>query len=279
MSWLFYAISCAFFYGIIAVYLKYLNRRGIDEGTLTFVMFFYSLPFLFVPAYIHGFPPLNAKFIFYLLLVIVADGIGYLLYAKSIKNAEVSLVVPVLSLSPLVVVPFSWLLMRELPPAKGVVGMLVIGVGLATLSAGNGGSSSKVFFKNKGVRYALLTVLVWGVSANLDKLALNNSHPLVYPFIVSAGIAAFCYMFASHKHAFDKKNILLFFGFGFINALLLITHMLALNTGYVSYLIAVKRSGMFIAVILGWLLFKEKSPGVKLLASIFIIAGIYLLVK
>ena len=279
MNWFFYAAMCAFFYGVEGVYLKYLNRKGIDEGTLTFAMFFYALPFLFIPACLSNQRTFTGNFILYFSLVTVIDGFGYLFYSTSIKNGEVSLVVPVLSLSPVVVMPFSWLLLREMPPAKGVIGMLIIGLGLALLSAGNGAASPKIFFKNRGVRYALLTVLVWGVSANLDKMALKCSGPLVYPFVICAGLAAFCYLFTTRERAFDKKNVPLFFVLGAVNAMLFLTHMLALNTGYVSYLIAVKRSGMLIAVLLGWLFFKEKSPGLKFLASIFIIAGIYMLVR
>ena len=279
MSWFFYAALCAFFYGVEGVFLKYLNRKGIDEGTLTFAMFFYALPFLFIPAYLRGPRPITGNFILYFSLVIVIDGFGYFFYSTSIKNAEVSLVVPVLSLSPVVVIPFSWILMREMPPAKGVIGMLIIGLGLALLSAGTGEESPKHFFKNKGVRYALLTVLVWGVSANLDKMALKCSDPMIYPFVICAGLAAFCYLFTTRSRAFDKKNLPVFFALGAVNAMLFLTHMLALNSGYVSYLIAVKRSGMLVAVLLGWLFFKEKSPGFKFLASIFIIAGIYMLVR
>jgi len=282
MNWFFYAVLCAFFYGIEGVYLKYLNRQGIDEGTLVFAMFFYSLPFLFVPAFMHGIHPVGGNFLFYVVLVVIANGLGFLYYSKSIKNTEVSLAVPVLSLSPLVVVPFSWIFMRELPPVKGILGIVIIGFGLAALSAGtagSGGTSLKLFFKNKGVRFALLTVLIWGVSANLDKIALRYSHPLVYPLITSAGISIFYSFFTAPSRIFNKKYFLLFLGLGFVNAGLFLSHMLALNTGYVSYLIAVKRSGMLIAVLLGWLLFKEKNPGLKFLASVFIIAGIFLLVK
>jgi len=279
MNWFFYAVLCAFFYGIEGVYLKYLNRKGIDEGTLVFAMFFYSLPFLFLPAFIQGFHPVSGRFFVYIVLVVIANGFGFMFYSKAIKNTDVSIAVPVMSLSPLVVVMFSWILMREMPPLKGILGMLIIGMGLAALSIGHTGVPSKSFFKNKGVRFALLTVLIWGISANLDKMALKYSQPLVYPFISCAGISVFCSFLTSPRRIFDKKYFLLFLGLGFVNAGLFLSHMLALNTGYVSYIIAVKRSGMLIAVLLGWLFFKEKSPGLKLLASIFIIAGIFLLVK
>jgi len=267
---------CALCYGLEGVYLKYLHKKGIDEYTLVFSLFFFSLPFLIPAALLHGFQPIAPGFIFVLLAVIVGNGMGFFFYSKSIKNTDVSLALPVLSLSPLVVVPFAWIMLGETPSAKGFAGILLIGCGLVALSVG-GGIKFSGFFRDKGVKFALITVLIWAVVASLDKMALRFVHPVVYPMFCAAGIAAVFLPFTSAEKFLRKDRLLLLLPLGMINAGLFLTHMLALNTGFVSYIIAVKRSGMIVGVLLGWLLFGERSPGSRLLASIVIVAGIFLL--
>lgn len=280
MNWFFYAGLCALFYGIEGVYLKYLHRKGIDELTLAFALFFYSVPLLFIPAALHGFSPPDKNFLFLLLLVTVGNSFGFFFYSKAIKNAEVSLVMPVLAVSPVLVVPFSWLLIRELPPTGGIAGLAFITIGLFFLSfRGKREVSFSVLLKNKGVRFAVLTLFIWAVVANMDKLVLQKSHPLVYPFYSVLGITLCFSIVAPAGRIFRREHLPLFIGLGIVHAGLFLTHMLALNSGYVSYLIAVKRSGMLVAVFLGWLIFHEKNIRNKFAASLLILAGIFLLLK
>jgi len=279
MNWLFYALLCAFFYGIEAVYLKYLHKKGIEENTLICAMFLYALPLLFIPASIHGFREVKSVFWIVLVFVAVGNGLGFYFYSKAIKNTDVSLAAPVLSISPLVVVFFSWIFLMELPPAKGFAGMLCIVIGLAFLTAGWQGLNIVEFIKNRGVKFALITVLIWEIVASIDKVALGYSAPMVYPFISASAISAVYLFFAkvSLKNIFRKETFGLFACLGFINAGLFLTHMLALNTGYVSYVIAIKRSGVLISIIVGKFIFKEKQSGLRAIASLFILLGLYFL--
>jgi len=280
IPWYGYAFITALAYGMEGVYLKYFHRKNMGETPLVFATFLYSLPFLSVPAGFHlRQAVLTEKFLFYLVLVGLGNGLGFYYYSKAIRNTEVSVAVPVLSLSPVLVVPFSFLLLGQLPGWQGFLGLVFVVCGLFFLSWSKN-RTFRSFFIDKGVRYALLTVLIWGVVANIDKLALNQSHPLVYPFFSAVMITVFMAPFGARKEIFSPRYIFLLLGLGLVHALLFLFHMLALQRApQVAYVIAIKRLGMIVAILLGRFIFKEERPGMKFLAALFFLIGIYLIVE
>jgi len=286
--WLYYSVACAIFYGIEGFFLKVLHKKNIDEFIVVKSLFLYSIPFLFPFALKDGFYFKDLSFFIFLFIVGIGNAFGFYFYSKAIKNTEVSIAVPILSLSPVLVIPSSYIIMGEILPLKGILGVFVTTIGLIILSYSKDKDPDfKKFISDKGVRYALITLLIWSIVASLDKKTLKLSSPLSYPFFAVTMITIFLFLSklnrpdgaSSYRSIFDKKYLLLFFVAGIIHSGLFLSHMLALNSSYVSYLIAIKRSGMLLTIILGYIVFKEKKPGLKLISAIIILFGIYLLIK
>lgn len=277
MSWYFWAFICSLMYGIEGVYLKFLHKKNIDEFSVLKALFLYSIPFLFPVALNDGFYFKKKLFFLFLLIVGIGNSLGFYFYSKSIKNTDVSIAVPILSVSPILVIPTSYIIMGEILPFKGIIGVVITTIGLFLLSYSKKNRIN--FFQDKGVIYAFITVLIWSVVASLDKRALKLSSPSSYPFFSVTMITLILIFSTPGKEIFNRKYIFYFLIAGFIHALLFLSHMFALNSSFVAYLIAIKRSGMIVSVLLGWILFKEKKPFLKLLSSIIILGGIYLLLS
>ncbi len=283
MSWLFYAVICALAYGTEGVYVKGILRKEINEYLIVWGMFLFALPWVFILAFLKGFPPLNATFWFACLGAVAGNAFGFTFYVKAIKYTDVSLAVPLLSLSPVLLLFTSFIMLEEVPSLPGILGVVLVTIGCYLLP----GTEERGFLSpfrmigsDKGCRYAIVTVLVWSMVANIDKIALLHSSPYVYPFITTV-LFSLIFLPAVWPWRRDMRNVSVqkkLAGIGFIHAVLLISHMLALQLTLVPYLIAVKRSGMLLSVLLGWILLKERKGGGRILPSAIILCGLGLII-
>jgi len=276
MNWFLPAGMCAVIFGILGLYVRYLHINNISEpSVILFSYFAFSLPILLIPALKEGFPAPAAGF--WPIAAAAASGnlIGFYSSIKALKHSEASLVMPILAMSPLFVIPVSAVLLKEFPSPAAGAAMLLTAFGCYMLTAGkNLAEPFKKLSGEKGVKWAFLTVGVWAFVANFDKLALEKSSIESYPFYVSALVALLALpFFLKNSSKIKRSDIKYLAGCGILNAGLFMTHMAALALTKVSYLIAVKRSGVLIAVAGGILLFGEKERFRRLGASAVIIAG------
>jgi len=125
---------------------------------------------------------------------------------------------------------------------------------------------------------------VWSVTANVDKLAVRASSPSAYAFWFHLVMSVLMVPFLSRSRNVTKAPgdsspggvglLLGLAGVGVLQALLAGTQMYAILRTDVTYVIAVKRSGMVVSVLMGGLLLGEQSPGRRFVASLIILAGL-----
>ncbi|MBA3052724.1 MAG: EamA family transporter [Candidatus Omnitrophota bacterium] len=275
MHWIIISGLCAVFFGVQGVYIRYLHLKNISSTeAILFSYFSFALPFLMVPAIKEGFGAIQPGFWQWTILTSTGALAGFYCSIKALKYSEASLVMPVLALSPLLVIPVSALMLKEFPSATALISMLIIVIGCYVLaSGGNLAAPFKMIAEEKGVRWALLTIVIWSFVASADKIALGRSSVAVYPFIEAAFITLLLLPLL-FKIKIKLKELKYLFVCGALNAGLFMTHMAALAvTPRVSYLIAIKRSGILISVVGGLLLFREKDRIRRLSAAVIIIAG------
>ena len=138
----------------------------------------------------------------------------------------------------------------------------------------------KAIARERGSRLMLLVALVWSVSAVYDKVAVLASSP---PFYQTFFAAAFAVLYAPflliglRKTPVESNMVPRLFLIGAICAVMTLSQFAAIQSALASYVIAVKRSGMIVSVILGYLFFKEENLRARLAGALLMSSGVVLL--
>lgn len=129
----------------------------------------------------------------------------------------------------------------------------------------------------------LLTAILWGSSPILEKIGLRNTSPLIALTIRSVGVAVILLIMLScmgklkELFSVEGKTVILFTISGIMAGLLgMWTYFGALKAGATSKIVPIAASYPLITVLLSILILKEGVTLVRLLGTLLIIAGIWL---
>jgi uncharacterized membrane protein len=213
------------------------------------------------------------------------NALGAVLYIKAIKISDISLVIPLISLTPLFLFITSPLIIGEWPSAVGSLGVVLIVAGSYVLNFKHRSDGYlaplKAVYKEKGPRLMLLVALIWSISSNFDKIGVLNSSPMYW------SAAIYLYLFAAlaplilwrSGDAITKslKSWKVFLLIGLFAALTAVFQMSAMKLALVAYVISVKRLSIILCVLAGTLLFKENNLKERLLGSFLMLLGVILI--
>ncbi len=209
-----------------------------------------------------------------------------ILYMKALAHGDISIVMPMLSFTPLFLLVTSPLIVGEFPHITGMIGVVLVVIGSYLLNL----SESKKhllepfrsLIKNKGTRYMLIVALLWSVSSNFDKLAVKNSSVFQYLGFTSPFIFIFTSLISIPDKQFKfsqlrtgKSNL---FKVTFLTTLANIFHVTAISLAYVAYVIAIKRTTAIISVFIGSKFLNETNIAERLLGVIVMLLGVILIV-
>ncbi len=207
---------------------------------------------------------------------------------KSLQLEDASVVAPILGITPVFVILTSWLILKEVPTAWGLVGILltVLGVYLLALKRSDMGSL-KSFVKpwirlgqSKGARFALLVAVLGSISLNFDKLVVLHSTPtlrgaLVF-FVVAIAVWGFSVV-TGRWRKLDKTLFLPLFGIGLLIGLSNVLMDWGFLFGIVPYVASLKRFQIIVTSILAGIFLHEKDWPIRIIASVVIVLGILLI--
>lgn len=205
-------------------------------------------------------------------------------YFRSLQVADFSVVIPVVSLLPVFNLFISWFLIGQAPSALGFLGVVTIVFAILVLLWPEGGWNS-VRERNiiHGVMFMALFSLCVAFGSAFDKVATVSTSPIFYGFLNVAG-SIFVLFFWSKvffkpgkSRNFIKKNIPLIGAIGILNALGFTLYMFSIQTGYVSYVLAIRSTSILLATLAGVVMFRERLTRKKLLSLILVAIGIILL--
>lgn len=262
------------------------NLHHIDEYTAAFSMHLVqSLLLLPIILYL-GFESMSPRFLWALLASSILQVTVILLYFKAIKRSELSVTVPLITLTPLFMLLTSPILIGEFPSALGVVGIVLIVAGtyISNLSE----DPKKIFapfvslLKNQGSRYMLLVAFIWSITANLDKIGVEETSPLYWAFIKDFVILIYLIpilMVKSKKPLLQINNrkwpLLLV---GFFKSTSVVTQMIAIQFLLVPYVISIKRSSSVIIILFAFFYMNErKNFKNRLIGIVVILAGLFVI--
>jgi drug/metabolite transporter (DMT)-like permease len=208
-----------------------------------------------------------------------------ILYHRSISKGDISVVVPILSFTPLFLLIWSPIIVGEFPGINGIAGIVLIVFGSYLLNLDLKKreflAPIKAIFVNKGTRYMLIVAVILSISANFDKLGIESASILQYIIFVNLYISAGITIILLLKKKFsvpqikrEYKNLLLV---GFLTTLAFIFHMKALSLTLVAYVISIKRTSGMISVFLGYFFLNEKNLRDRLLGAAVMFLGVLLI--
>mgnify|MGYP001580441882 CR=1 FL=1 len=249
-----------------------------------------ALILLTVSYFIIGFPEIGDRFWSAVLITGILNAIAFPIMLKAYELGEFSSVYSMILATPAFLLITGFIFLGEIPSLLGILGVFLITLGLWTVSKNNHDHITVPNFY-KGNLLGLLVAFIWSVTVNFDKIAALNADVFFAPaaswLVMSLGYGI--YLLIRHRSllvkngsvpATDNQRHAIFAGvamlifLGLTMAFSNILHNAALVHGFASYTIAIKRTGVLLGVLWGWLVFKEKNIVKKLLGTAISIIGI-----
>lgn len=256
----------------------------LNHFTIACVVQLLSLPVILLALILHGgsINPMHLGINFWLPLIVVCIGfypLNAFLYLQAVKHSELSKVLPIQSLWPVFSLLPAWLTLGEIPTIISTIGILLTVLGVYVL-----GMKSNVlhhplrpFREEQGSRYMLFAVMLVTLAGVLDKVAINASNAVYYSFASTVGavvvlFATLC-IYKINEFTELKKNIKNLGMIGTLQGSSYTSYLLALSTGPIAYVAALRSSNVLIGSLMGIVLLKEKITVYKVVSFALILVG------
>ena len=200
------------------------------------------------------------------LVVLVFYPLFTYFYYRSIGAGELSEVLPIMSLIPVLTLVSAWFLRGEEPTLWGVIGIIFITTGIYVLhfeKPADLGLPLKALVYSRPSRHMLYVSLILGLATSFDKLAIQAGGPYAYSFFNIAGGGLALYLVdkissqgqkPARAYLWKPENI----GLGILESVTSLFLFLALASGsFIAYIIAVRNLNVPIAAALGLIVLKE----------------------
>lgn len=255
---------------------------------LSLVNLLFSVPFFFFIDY----TTINSTNLSILLIKSVIGVAAFYCVMISLKNLEISNALPLLALTPGFVAIFAFILLGESLRMMEIVGLIFLIAGTYILENKNTNIfyfPFTVFYKSKYHRFILIALLLFTASSILDKLLLIklNLSPIsltAFQHIFFAALFSIAYIFFRSKEPSDsirveKSN------FGWIVLISLFTigyrfaQIAAISLASVALVLAIKRTSVFWATLIGGKIFNDEDLLKRSIAAILILIGAILILR
>ncbi|MDQ7816169.1 MAG: EamA family transporter [Melioribacteraceae bacterium] len=291
MTWFLIALLSSFLSAFAAITQKKVlfNRSPLEFSyLLSIVNFLFSIPFFLFIDYgtINSF---NLTILFIKSLI----GVGaFLCVMTALKNLQISNALPLLALTPGFVAVFAFIFLGEALKLEEVIGLISLIAGTYILESKNLKEilfPLNVFFKSKYHQYILMALLLFTASSVMDKILLIKLN------LTPVSLTAFQHLFFAFFFAIiffgvrgtkekglsiiNKKDLgwialisVLTIGYRF-------TQVIAISLASVALTLAVKRTSVLWATIIGGKIFKDSNMLKKIIAVLFILLGAILILR
>lgn len=284
MLWIFLSLISGFFDATIYAYMKRLKH--LDEIVLLWVQYLFSVPFLipllffFMPetidSRVYSIGIVNA-----VLLMLTTWSL-----ARAFQSTNLSLAIPLVSLTPLFLLITSAIMVGEIPTPLGYVGIFltVMGTYVLNLKDNKRGILGPfiAMVTNPGPRYALLGAFLMSIMANMFKIGIFYSNPIFYTMLVHTTISLVLLLVFIRKLRSTLVGIKGSIGhcaiMGFSNAAMSLTAGIALLTAIVPYMVSLKRSSVLYGMFYSHYWFKEQNGRDVYIGALIMVIGAILII-
>lgn len=268
------------------IFSKY-NLVHVDEYTAAFSMHL-VISVLLAPVVIFftGTEPMSIRFLIALFSSTILQLMVILLYMKAIKRSELSVTVPLVTLTPLFMLLTSPIILGQFPGIIGLFGIVLIVTGTYILNIGEKKENILAPFynvvTNQGSRYMLFVAFLWSITANIDKIGVEETSPIYWAFTKDFLIMIYLIpiMLVKSKAPYKqlKSRGLPLFYVGLFRSASVLTQMFAIQFILVAYVIAIKRASALLIILYAFFFLGEKKNfRVRLVGMLIILAGLVLI--
>ena len=283
--WFLPAVIAALFYGVQSAYLKGVLPRG-NQLLVAWGIFAFALPVYGVVLYWSGVPEVSGQFWVAWAVSLSVNLIAWPIFVRAVQISDISLVMPLVAFTPVFILLVEYVLLGEVPQGIGLWGILLIVLGAYVLNLKRGASGIlepiTSLADDRGALYMLGVAALWSISATVEKIAVVESSPGFYLTFLSLGFAVIfmpVLVFRVDEPLVKlRKSWLALLGAGVLTGLMAAFQMQAIEeTPLVNYVIAIKRAGMLVSVIAGWLFFNEKNILFRALGALLMVGGVVMI--
>ena len=281
MTWLGLAILTAFFESLKDVFSKK-SLIFLDEYVVACAgMAIAAISLLPVLAFV-GIPTLGPNFWMALAIGGSLNVVAYTLYVKAIRLADLSLMSPLSTLTPLFLLITSPLIVQEVPTIWDAVGVFLIVIGSYVLNLNASASGFfeplRSIFRNKGTRMMVVVAFIWSITSTFDKVGVLNSSPIFWAIVlfgfIALGILPLIILKSKNPIQGIRSHWRLLLAAGVANGIGVGCQMVAVGMVAVTQVIAVKRMSALISVGFGYFVFGEKGIRERLLGAGIMVTGV-----
>ena len=229
----------------------------------------------------------------YLAADVALIAVATALYFRAVQQSSLSVTVPMLSFTPVFLLPAGFLMLREVPTFVQIFGVMLVAGGSVLIHRGEldeqtskGRFSSlrrlwTALMHDRGSRMMMLVALIYSITNPLDKKLAVYYGPYLYTAIYSAATAMILLGWQLLRDARQLRLTREAWPWagaaGVTDAISLLLLFLAFHWMPVASTITVKRAGAVVTVLLGWKFFRETHLASRLAATCIMILGVCLL--
>ncbi len=287
--WFLLSILSAIIYSFRGI-LEKKKIQNVDKHILglavrLFAFPFFFLPFILNPGLVEPLSHANANFWFAVLFVsFICAPIEVYFYYSALKDEELTTVLPILSLGPILTLFIGSFTLNEVPNLFGFLGVIMITIGIYSLKIKYAKEGIfeplKHLGRNKAIQFMFIVMMSQSIGTIFDKIGVSNSNAYIYAFFnylfvcISLSIIV---LLKSRRHLNQLiDNAKAFIIIGFIIFSYTLFYLLALESGYAAYVSAIKNTYILFSIVLGLVFLKETEGRQKIFAGIIIVAGLAL---
>lgn len=224
-------------------------------------------------------------FLIYLVVDVSLITIVMWLYFRALQISPLSLCVPFLAFTPVFLIPTGFVLLGELPAPVKSFGVVLIVVGSLVmhrrLFAVGWTAPIKAVIREKGSRYMLLVSFIFSITNPLDKKLVVMSDVFTEAVAYGLGLCVSFFLLGRMQRAdfgaSIRQNVKWVSLAGLSDAVSLLFQLASYTYLAVVITVSIKRAGIVLAVIAGWLFFRERDITDKLIATGVMFCGVLIL--
>jgi uncharacterized membrane protein len=225
------------------------------------------------------------SFLVYLVLDVGLITIIMWLYFRALQISPMSLCIPFLAFTPVFLIPSGYVMLGELPQAIKLLGVVLIVVGSLVmhrkLFAEGWMAPVKAVIREKGSRYMLMVSFLFSITNPLDKKLVVMSDVVTEACCYGLGLCLSFYVLGKLQRAdfraAAQSNVKWISLAGLSDAVSLLFQLASYSYIAVVITVSIKRAGIILSVLAGWLFFKERGITDNLIAASVMFCGVLIL--
>ncbi len=207
------------------------------------------------------------------------------LYFRALQISPLSLSVPFLAFTPVFLIPSGFVMLGELPPPLKLLGVVLIVAGSLAmhrrLFAVGWLAPVKAVIQEKGSRYMLMVSFIFSITNPLDKKLVVMSDVFTEAFSYGLGLCLAFFVWGKLQgadfRAAARGNVKWISLAGLLDAVSLLFQLGSYAYIAVVITVSIKRAGIILSVLAGWLFFREREITDKVIAASVMFCGVLIL--